>query len=1006
MNRRSFFRILLLLALACSATAGSVASNALTPQEKSWLAAHPVIRVAPDPDFPPIEWFDEHGNFTGIAADFLTLIQPSLKLEFRIVRCATWDEVLQKARDHEVDMLSAASKTPQRSEYLAFTEPHIVLPGVIIVRKDVAKEFSIDKLAGMRVCVVSGYLWQEYIARDHPRIIIDPVPNIETGLRKVSFGMADAMIENVATAVQVIEKEGIPNLRVAGETGYQTRLSFATRKDWPELNAVLNKALAGIGADQRKELLGRWIHLGRPRISRGLLAGITIPLICILLVILAVIGWNHSLQRQVSQRTVQIEQELSERKRVEQALRESENKFLEMVEYANSIILRMDVEGTVTFFNRFAELFFGFTKAEILGRNVVGTIVPGVDSTGTDLIAKIRDIGKHPEEYRTTENENMCKDGRRVWVSWSNRPIIDTDRSVRELLCVGNDITPIKQIQMALKRERDFTSAIFDAAGVLVLVLDRDEKIVRFNQTCEKLTGYSFEEVRGKPFGDLFLLPEEKAPVGSRFAQLTAGSYPNEGENFWIAKNGARRLIAWYNTVISDDRGAVVHIVSTGIDVTEHRRADEELRQHRDHLEELIRSRTRELSTAVEQLRRESIDHKQDEDALRESERRYRFLFEQSPAGNIIIGLDGGIKDINEYFLANLGYTKEEIIGKQAIDFIDPEERERVTDALRERFSGVMVPERDNAVLAKDGSVHYVVFSSGQTQLYEKDRLWAILVTGIDVSDRRKAEELARRQQEQLVQADKMASLGILVSGVAHEINNPNNFIILNSDNLRDIWKDLQPKLDRYRQEHGEFLLAGLPYDDIRGEIEQLISGIGEGAKRIRNIVQGLKDFARQEQGDLDQRVDVNEVLKAATLILSNLIRKSTDRFVYDLQPDLPAISGSFQRIEQVMINLITNACQALTNRKQSIVLTTRFLAHEGRLTTTIRDEGMGISVDDQKHIMDPFFTTKRDSGGTGLGLSISYSIVKEHRGELRIESTPGAGTCVTVDLPAEQPPA
>jgi|GEM_PF-2108962 PAS domain S-box-containing protein len=985
----------------------------LTAQEREWLLGHPVVTVAPDPDFPPIEWFDERGKFSGIAAEYVALVQKQLGITFKVVREASWDDVLAKARAKEIDVLSAAAQTPQRAEYLLFSEPHVVMPGVIITRKQVNGKVSLSDLKGMKVALVSGYLWQEFISRDFPDITLDPVPDVQTGMRKVSFAMDDAMIENLATATTCIEKEGITNLKVAGETGYSSRLSFAVRNDWPELRSILDKALASIDPAEKKAIFQRWVHIERQPLfpSRLFWFILAAVLAAVAFVIVVILLWNRALSRQVGERTREIsatvrrlESEVAERQHAEAALRESERKFIEMVEHANSIILRMDTRGTVTFFNRFAREFFGFSGEEILGKNIIGTIVPETETSGRDLAALMDDLYVHPERYAKNENENIRKNGERVWISWSNKPILGKDGKLAELLCVGNDITDLKAIEAALKSERDFASAIFETAGALALVFDRDGGIVRFNRTCELVTGYGHGEVIGKRFWDIFLVPEETAAVRERFAALCDGNFPNSGENYWRTKSGGLVLVSWFNTVICDEDGKVAFVVSTGIDITERRRVEKELDTYRLGLEELVRDRTSELSKTIGELQREIAERRRAEEALSESERRYRFLFDCSPAGSVIVGPDGRLVDINKSFEQSLGYRRDEIVGGPAVDFIADYDKERVMGVLRKRFLGEKVSEEiDTPVAAKDGSIHYINFAGGQAQLYDGEKFVGMLITGIDVTERRKAEELARQQRQKLIQADKMATLGVLVSGVAHEINNPNNFIILNSDNLADIWKDLLPVLEKYRATNGDFMLAGLRFDEVRDEVAPLIAGISEGAKRIRNIVQNLKDFARQEPGDLNQMVPANAVVDAATLILSNLIKKSTDRFVFDAGEGLPSVKGAFQKIEQVVINLISNACQALTSRNQAVRVSTAHDPSIRRVTITVSDEGAGISPENLKHIMDPFFTTKRDSGGTGLGLAISYNIVKDHGGELSIASEAGKGTVATVSLPSAE---
>jgi len=269
-----------------------------------------------------------------------------------------------------------------------------------------------------------------------------------------------------------------------------------------------------------------------------------------------------------------------------------------------------------------------------------------------------------------------------------------------------------------------------------------------------------------------------------------------------------------------------------------------------------------------------------------------------------------------------------------------------------------------------------------------------------DITKRKQVEEQARIQQEQLIQTDKMVSLGILVSGVAHEINNPNNFIMLNTPLLLEAWESILPILNDYYQQQGDFVVGGLQYSEMREHVPVLFSGIVDGAKRIKNIVQELRDFARQHPGELMEDIDINAVVHSALTLVSNMIKKTTDRFDVKYGSALPKLRGNFQRLEQVVINLIQNACYALPDKNRGIFVSTSYDIASSVLQVIVQDEGKGIPPDMMKHIMDPFFTTKRDEGGSGLGLSISNNIINEHGGRLIIASKEGEGTTARVVLP------
>ncbi|WP_417553224.1 transporter substrate-binding domain-containing protein [Marinomonas fungiae] len=249
-----------------------------------------------------------------------------------------------------------------------------------------------------------------------------------------------------------------------------------------------------------------------------------------------------------------------------------------------------------------------------------------------------------------------------------------------------------------------------------------------------------------------------------------------------------------------------------------------------------------------------------------------------------------------------------------------------------------------------------------------------------------------KQQQRQLVQADKMASLGVLVSGVAHEINNPSSLLLLNLPVLQEFLDDVEPILDEYYQQHGNYYLAGLPYSQLREELPAMLQDMLAGSQKIRHIVDDLKDFAREAPDTTFELVDLNKVLALAIRLVDKTIRQSTDHFNVSYGANLPPLYGNGQRIEQVLINLIVNACQALEHTGQSISIRT-YMPTSTTLACVIEDQGRGIEPAFLERLCDPFFTTRREEGGTGLGLSVSSRIIQEHQGQLTFTSTPGQGT-------------
>jgi polar amino acid transport system substrate-binding protein len=335
--------------------------------------------------------------------------------------------------------------------------------------------------------------------------------------------------------------------------------------------------------------------------------------------------------------------------------------------------------------------------------------------------------------------------------------------------------------------------------------------------------------------------------------------------------------------------------------------------------------------------------------------------------------------------------------------YMSEETAKKVYETFNEVYrTGIPAKEFDWELIRKDGTKRFIEASISLMR-DPKDRPIGFYGIARDITEHKQAEEQAKLHQQQLMQAGKMVALGTLVSSVAHEINNPNNFIMLNTPLLKEVWQHVLPILDEYYQNNNDFMIGGIRYPEIRDRIPRLLSGITDGSKRIQQIIEDLRDFVRRDASDMNQSVNTNGVLRSAISLLSNVIAKSTSHFSVKYGEKIPSLRGNFHRLEQVIINLIQNACQALPDIRKGISLSTSFDEKTWSIVVKVQDEGIGISSEVLSHITDPFFTTKSDSGGIGLGLSISSRIVKEHGGTLTFSSEPGKGTTAEIILPVLQ---
>ena len=600
----------------------------------------------------------------------------------------------------------------------------------------------------------------------------------------------------------------------------------------------------------------------------------------------------------------------------------------------------------------------GYTREEIIGRSIFERYHPDCIEKAHEVFQSFVATG----EVHDAELVLKRKDGTKIDVSLNASSVRDEEGNVLYGRSVWRNITRHKRAVKALRRSETRYRTLFGESRDAVYMNTREGKILDINQAGVDLLGYPRDELIGMNVRKLYVDPEERSVFQREIEQK--GSV-RDYELKFRRKDGTQIDCLVTSTVRRAPDGTVLGYQGIIRDITEQMKAEK---------------------------------------ALHESEQRFRQLAENLREVFWLSSLDGKqIYFINPAYEEIWGRSRESLIAQPEswLDTVHEEDREEVLANFEKQSRGEFV-EYEYRIVRPDGEIRWIeahVFPVHN----EEGEIYRWAGSAQEITKRKRAEALAESQQQQLIQADKMASLGILVSGVAHEINNPNNFIMLNGEILAMAWQNVMPILQKYYEENGDFLLAGMPYTRAHEKIGQLISGISEGATRIGKIVEALGGFARQDAGDLDQQVDPNAVVESAMVIVNNLIKKSTHHPSVELEENLPQIRGNQQQLEQVIINLIANSCQALQSPQKSLFVSTSYNETTDLITIRVRDEGEGIPPENLHHIIEPFFTTKRDTGGTGLGLSVSYNIVKNHGGHLHFTSRFGKGTTATVMLPVSR---
>lgn len=665
--------------------------------------------------------------------------------------------------------------------------------------------------------------------------------------------------------------------------------------------------------------------------------------------------------------------DISDRVEMENALKQSEERYQELIRNQGEGICIADLADNFIFCNPAAEEIFGVGKGDLFGRNLKEFLSP----ENIDIIekqTKIRSSG----QKTSYELEIIRNDGERRYLLVTGTPKLKPGDVFEGSFGVFRDITERKRNEEEIRKQRDFAESLIETAQAIVLVLDRDGRIIRFNKYAEELTGYSLDEAMGISWFENFIPENERVRITGIFREALAGNLTEKTRSQIKCKSGEIRMIEWSDKALYDSEGAAMGLLAIGQDIT---------------------------------------DSIKTEEALIKSEERFRTITNTANDGIIMINEKGLISYVNPAISKMLGYAERELIGKDLHQIIAPE---RYYNDHKKGF-GHFQKTGEGAAVGKTLELEAVRADKREIPIelslsaLNVDGAWHAVGVIRDISERNDLEFQMRQSQ-------KMEAIGTLAAGIAHEINTPTQFIGDNLTFLQDSCNDINRLLCKYAElktqvdtdgsqksiiNEIDALVNEIDADYLLDEVPKAINQSLEGVGRISRIVQAMREFAHP---GVEERtyIDINKAIESTVTVSRNEWKYVADLRT-DLADNLPNVPCMPGEINQVILNIIVNAAQALKEKtgeedvqsKELIHIKTSQVGNNAEIR--IRDTGPGVPAAVRGRLFDPFFTTKGVGKGTGQGLAIAHTvIVKKHHGKIWFETEEGKGTTFIIQLPLE----
>ncbi len=634
-------------------------------------------------------------------------------------------------------------------------------------------------------------------------------------------------------------------------------------------------------------------------------------------------------------------------------IRQLEEKYRDLIENSPEMIHQLNQEGQFVHVNKTELEKLGYTLDDMLTMHL-WDIVP--EEQVSEIHAYLERL--LAQGRAKIETVFVTREGQSIDVEMHSTALFD--QSTGGLVYSRGfvrDMTQRKALEKKVQRyttqlEQDVTvrtqelltsqqryKALFDLVADSVFMVSREGHVIAVNKREEQALGYLERSVIGKPFLDI-VDPQHRGDVAQLLANIFQGESRVPTQEVQVFRGTGEPTIVEMDLIRIED-GAVPSVLVQLRDIAERKQLEQQLQEYREGLEQKVQARTREIEETKQYLEN---------------------LLEN--ANDVIYTLD-----TNQCFtyvnsqIGSWGYQKEDLIGRPYLSLLSKRHRGR---RLKSTLDIGTKQVYEVEVLSKDGEPRAVMMSV--SPLYNAEGLiLGVLGIAHDVTD-------TKRMEQQIRNSEKLASVGKLAAGVAHEINNPLGGILNCLYNLEK--GTLSPERE-----------------------QEYLGSMEDGLRRVQKIVRQLLDFSQQHAPEFSS-TDVNGMVEQVLVLTNHVFTANQVTLHKQLGSDLPALMVDRHMIEQVLMNLLLNAVQSL--REQGTI-TIRTREMDGVCSLEIEDNGCGIPTTVLPHIFDPFFTTKGTGEGTGLGLSVSLGIIERHGGRILVNSEVGRGTVFTVCLPVTQ---